>query len=316
VSPLGEVKRRLWRLRERLVEQRLRQVEQARRKIVAGEVDVLMLGDSSCEFRSPDDPDPAMIPELISRELGGARVVTIAGGGFGGHVYAELIRYLGTLDKRPGAVVAAMAIRPNGMTHVNDHPVYRYRQLTEVLAARPTARRRLRSFGRGSQPTPEQYEAYEALKVRTRWSGVMTIGEYRRNLRGKLNSALSTDTARQLFDYYHGEFITEEQWGLVAVGRFAEELRAYGAPAAAYWTAPSMEAGEALFPGEFTEHVHGNLAMIQSALGGTGEGGLPLLHVDFESEDFVDPADGTEHYRFSGRRKIAAAVADVLGGAR
>jgi len=298
-------------LKQRAVDQHRRQIEQARRAIIAGEVDVLLLGDSSCLWGSPHDPDPVMIPGLLQRELGSMRVVTIAGAGFAAGVYGDILRLFAQLDQRPGALVVAVAIRVNAMTHVTRNPSFRYERLRADLAAQGP-HEKVRHLFRGGKPDEAERAAFEQLEVVSRWGGRSTIGSYRTALSGRVTESMPREVGQQLFDYYHGEILTPDHPGLVEVRRFGDTVRQYGVPSALYWTVPPIERGESLFPGEFESHVRANLAHLQAALTPADESTPVLLDVPLADPDFADSTDGTEHYALSGRRKIAQAVVTEL----
>ncbi len=315
MSVLVKVRRQLKDIKQRAVEPRLLQVEQARRAIIAGEADVLMLGDSSFLWGAPDDTDSTMVPNLVRRELDPVRVVAIADGGFAAGVYGDILRLFARLDQRPGALIVSIAIRANAMTHVMCNPTYRYDRLRSALVAQDP-RQKVRYLGRGGKPDDAERAAFEDLEVETKWGGRSTIGSYRRELRGKIAPPMSHDVRRRVFDYYHGEILTPDHPGLAEVRRFGQAVRDYGVPSALYWTAPPLKYGESVYPGEFETHVRANLAHLQEALTPAGQTTPVLIEPPFEDADFADCSDGIEHYSLSGRRKIAEAVVAELSARR
>ncbi len=311
-----KLRRRLRDIKKRAVDQQLLQVERARRAIIAGEADVLMLGDSSFLWASPDDPEPILIPGLVRREMDPARGVVIAGPGFGAGVYGDILRLFAQLDKRPGALIVAMSTRPNAMTHVTGNPWYRYDRLRAHLTAQDP-QKKVRSLLRGGgKPDDAEMAAFEELEVVTRWGGRSTIGSHRAGLRGKVVHPMSRDVRRQLFDFYHGEIVTADHPGLTEVRRFGEAVRHYGVPTSMYWDPAPLHHGESLFPGEFETHVRANLAQLQAALTPEGETIPELVEAPLEDADFFESSDGNEHYRLSGRLKIAQAVVAELRAKR
>lgn len=310
-----KVRRQLRDIKQRAVDQHLRQIERARRAIIAGDADVLMLGDSSFLWGAADDPDPVMIPGLVQRELDPARVVAIAGAGFAAGVYGDILRLFAQLDQRPDALIVAMAVRVNAMTHVRCNPSFRYDRLRADLAAQDP-HKKVRVLGRGGKPSEAERAAFEELEVETRWGGRSTIGSYRAGLSGKVTRPIPRDVRQYLFDYYHGEILTPDHPGLAEVRRFGQTVRDYGVPSALYWTVPPLEHGESLFPGEFETHVRATLAQVQAALTPAGETTPVLVEAPLEDADFADSSDGTEHYALSGRRKIARAVVAELRAKR
>lgn len=303
---------RIRRARDRMIDHPLRQLERARQRLVSEDVDILLLGDSSMLCWSPRDTDRTMIPTMLADRLG-ANVVTIQGPGYGAAIYGEALRILGTLDRRPSAVVFAMATRVSTSTHVMRHPVVGYPRSLRALATIKGAGRPIRYIGRGgSSHTDAERAAFYALPVTTRWSGDRTIDYFRRRLDGLGAPPWPQELERLRFDYFHGEPVLPDNPGLPMVEQFGRRLEEYGVPAVGFWTKPPLQRGELHFPNEFEAHVRGNLAMVQAALS-AGAPSLPaLLDVDIEDDEFEDSQNATEHFTHAGRTKIAEALAGVV----
>ena len=309
-----ELRARARKLRNRWVNLELRQLDGVRRQLQLGEVDVLALGDSSFTTPSPRDTDLTMIPELISERLDGARVATVAGPGFGGFLYGEILRVLGTLEQRPRAVVFSTPIRTNTMVHIRQHPRYSYPVTKKAPASTKSARHRIRAIGRGYDPTPADYDRFYALPVRTRWGGGSTIGSYRSVLEGKGAPPWSDHVERTLFDYFHGEIIEPDDKDLPQLADFAGRLNDYGVPAFTYWCLPPFERGERHFPGEFTDHVRSNWEIVRKTLAGPAQN-LTIVEPELEDLDFEDSQNANEHFSYSGRCKIADLLVAEIGRA-
>ena len=116
---------RVRKLRDRWVDHPLNQIEQARRQLLEGDVDVLVLGDSSTLCWSVHDTDRTLLPELIGQRLG-AKVVNLAGPGYGAYIFAHALRILGTLEQRPKVVVASVPIRAAAINGVSPLRVARF----------------------------------------------------------------------------------------------------------------------------------------------------------------------------------------------
>ena len=295
------------KLRNRWVNQELRQLEAVRRRLRAGEVDVLALGDSSFSTASPRDTDFTMIPALVGERLDNARVATVAGPGYGGFLYGEVLRILGTLDQRPAAVVFSFCIRTNTMVHIRHHPRYSYPVTKRTLAHTKSARHRIRAFGHGHDPTPEDYARFYELPVSTRWGGDATIGSFRGTLEGKGAPPWPDHVERTLFDYFHGEVIEPDDKDLPELTDFGARLNDYGVPAVGYWCLPPIARGERHFPGEFESHVRANWGLVSKTLSAAADD-LTLVEPVLEDLDFEDSQNANEHFSSSGR----ATIADLL----
>lgn len=307
-----ELRARARKLRNRWVNQELKQLEAVRRRLQRGEVDVLAFGDSSFTTPSPRDTDFRMIPRLIGERLDGARVATVAGPGFSGYLFGEMLRVIGSLDQRPKAVVFSIPIRTNTMVHIRKHPRYSYPAMHQALAEMGgSTPRRIRAFGRGHDPTPEEYAAFGKLPVRTRWSGDTTIDGFRSQLKGRGPLPWPDELERVLFDYFHGEIVEPDDRDLPQLTEFGARLDDYGVPAVAYWTLPPIAEGERLFPGEFESHVRSNWELVRKTLT-SATGNLAIVEPDLEDDDFEDVRNANEHYSYSGRCKIADLVVAEL----
>lgn len=305
---------RVRQLRNQLVDGPLRQLEFARRGLVAGDVDVLLLGDSSTLSWSLRDEDRTLLPTMLAQRLG--NVVALTGPGFGAGIFAESLRILGTLKQRPKAVVVTLALRTSTATHICAHPIVGYPRSLAALARVPGARRPIRYIGRGgSRHTPAQMNAYLALPVHTRWSGASTIADFRRQLKGTGLPPWPAELERLRFDYFHGELLLPDNPGLQVLTNLGKQLEEYGVPAVGVWSRPPIQRGEMHFPGEFEAHVRDQLRMQQDALS-IGSSSLgPLLDVDLEDEDFEDSQNANEHFSYTGRVKVADAIADAVRSA-
>ena len=302
---------RVRKVRNRLVDAPLRQVEYARRQLVEGDVDVLLLGDSSTLSWSPRDQDRTLLPAMLEPRLG--KVANLVGPGFGANIFSETIRILATLDQRPKAVVMTLALRTATSTHICDHPIVGYPRSVAALATVRDARRPVRYIGRGgSYHTPEQMAAYLALPVRTQWNGEQTIGSFRDHLKGMGAPPWPAELERLRFDYFHGELVDPTHPGLDALAKLGRNLEAYGVPVVGVWSQPPLERGEMHFPGEFEKHVRADLALQESALSRHTSSPMSLLDVDLDDEDFEDSQNANEHYSYTGRVKVADAIAEAV----
>lgn len=307
----NQIRLRAAQWRRRIVNQQLRQLEHTRRQLVRGQADILVLGDSTCLTAAARDSDRSMIDALLAKELAGPRVVAVAAPGFGALAYTDVLRWLGTLSARPRAVVLSTVIRPNMSTHVREHPLYRYERTRRVLQSRADAGKRLRSLGRGSTPRASEYAEFRKLQVTTRWGGPSTIESFLGELNGSGPHPWPVDRRRRLFDYFHGEIVTPDAVGLTELTQLGRQITEYGVPTVAYWGQPPIAHGEQLFPGEFAPQVRGNWSLVKGALQ-SGAPGVTIIEPDLTDDDFEFSANGTEHYAFAGRLKIARCVADAL----
>jgi len=302
---------KLRRLRGRMIDVPLRQVEQARRRLATEDVDVLLLGDSSTLCWSLRDTDRTRLPELLGQRLG--NVVNLAGPGFGSSIYAEATRILATAEQRPKAVVFTLALRTSTATHIVADPLTGYHRSLAAMAQVTNARRRIRYVGRGgSFATDEERDAFLAQPVESRWSGRRTVGWYRQQLVGTGLPPWPIELERLRFDYFYGEQLRPDNPGLESLTTLARRLEQYGVPVVGVWTRPPMQRGEMHFPGEFEAHVRAHKVLQDQALARGSSAIGPMLDIHLEDEDFEDSCNATEHYAYSGRVKVADAIADAV----
>ncbi|HWU21286.1 MAG TPA: hypothetical protein VN088_07165 [Nocardioides sp.] len=311
-AAVRKTRERLRRARDRWIDQTLLQVEAARVAIARGEADVLLLGDSSCLTLAHEDTDRRLLPELLA-EATGARVVTVANAGFNGWLYAAVLRVLAQLEQRPRAVIATASIRTCTATHVIAHPVYSYPRTLAALDRIRHGERRIRAFGRGGTSwDPDRIAEFRRIEVTTRWGGTRTIGDHLAPLDGAGPPPWPLELERARWDYFHGEELLAGNPGLGGLTLLGERLADYGVPALVNWTQLPVAHGETLFPGEFEGHARANLARFEQALRLADHGLPPLLKPALDIPDFQDARNGTEHYAFSGRAKVARAMADAV----
>lgn len=309
-----EARARLRRTRDRWIDQTLAGVERARAALVAGEVDILVLGDSSCLAWAHTDTDRRSIPQLVGQATG-QRVLTVAAGGYSAPVYAAILRVLGQLEQRPKALLTTACIRTSTAIHVRKHPIHGHARSIAALEKIDDGTRRIRSFARGGSTwTEKELAAFRALPVTTVWGGSQTIGDHLARIEGKGLPPWPRQVELDRFDYFHGEVLTPDNPELAAFDLLGRRIAEYGVPSAVYWVLPPVEHGEGLYPG-FADHVHHNLAVMEQALDLPGRGLGELIRVDLDEVDYQDARNGTEHYSFTGRTKIAEAVAARLSPA-
>lgn len=312
---LLELRAKARRTRDRWVDQALVNVERARAALVAGEVDVLMLGDSSTLAWAHTDTDRTSIPEMVAQRTG-LRVTLVAAGGYSAPVYASMLRILSELPQRPRAVLTTACIRTNAFAHVRRHPIHGHaRSLTALAKVSGSPERRIRAFGRGGSTWgDDELAAFRALRMTTRWSGELAIGDHLAKIEGKGQPPWPVEVERARFDYFNGEVLTPDNLELAWLELYGQRLADYGVPVSAYWVLPPLAHGDRLLPG-FSEHVHANLEVMEAALDLPGHGFKPLIRPILDDEDFQDARNGVEHFSFTGRSKIADELVASLDAA-
>ncbi|GAB2974215.1 hypothetical protein [Nocardioides montaniterrae] len=300
------------RARDRWIDQTLQKLEQARVAIEADEADVLVLAESSCLAWAYADTDTTLVPDLIA-EQSGQRVVPIAGAGYDARMFDALIGSLSGMAKRPKAVVVAINVRTNTSTGVIAHPVHGHPRSLQALAALGPISGPVKAFGYGGTVQgKKEIEEFRTVPITTRWGGTSTTGEHLARLEGQGPPPWPIELERGRFDYFHGEVVGDDHPALESLASLGESLVAYGVPVVGYWALPPVEHGESLFPGEFAQHVAANLDKVERALDLEGHGFDALVRPVLAEDEFQDARNGTEHYAYAGRVKVAATVSENL----
>lgn len=307
-------KARAWR--DQNFDPQVRQLRATARLLRRGDIDVLFIADSSATFYAPTDVDQARLPQMLQRELGGdLKVHLLAGAGYHPAVHAELVRILGTLEQRPKVVVQSTAIRTaGGARHIVDHPEYGYQRSLERLRRIRSARHLGSAWDPGLRRGAEDFDAFHAIEVDTRWKQARTIGEFRGKLVGRRGSEEVLERQQMLFDYFHGDTYLPDDPGPQAFRLLAQRLREYGVPVVQYWPPIPVEMGEKYFPGEFEAHTRANWERLQPVWEAE-LGELNHLAADpfgTPPEEFIDRYDGTEHWNEAGRARLAKLLAQSI----
>lgn len=306
------VRDRLRQVRNRWIDQTMVRLEHTRQRLLEGDGDILLLGDSSCLHWAHSDTDRTLLPQLLA-ERTGASVITLAGGGYDARMHDQLLRVLSMIDQRPRAVVACMAIRPNTAVHVREHPLHGHGRTRAALERISPPLRSVRAFANGGSAAPKREVArFRARTVTTRWGGTATLGERLAKVEGLGPPPWPVEVEQMRFDYFHGEAVREDNPGLADITAFGRRLEDYGVPAVVCWSQVPVAHGESLFPGEFEAAIANDLGLVEQALtrGATRLDGL--LKPALENPDFQDVRNGTEHYAHSGRVKVADEMAKAL----
>ena len=305
--------------RARYVNVELGHVRRARRRLRRRDLDVLYFGDSTTSFVAPEDVDRRRLPMMLADELAPLRVETLFGGGYNQVLYREFVRLLDATPQRPQVIVMSLCIRATTTVHVNQHPLHGYRPSLELLQGLDGRRLPL-AVRRNQRPTQADYTLFEALPVTTRWSGERRIGDFRRVLKDREGVDPAT-RERTLFDYFHGEVVDPLHPGLTSWRELGKQLTAYAVPVVAYRNPVPVREGQRILGADFGQHVEDNFRRIEQALLETAPAGTRVVDAGvFETAEFLDPADATEHLNERGRlrlaRKVAAEVRAVLAATR
>lgn len=273
--------------------------------------ELLHFGDSSLMHIAADDPDIRRVGELLADNVG-LRPATYFGPGYSPGLYAPFARLLRD-QPRPRAAVVCLGVRNSTHSHVIDHPFYAYRRAIAALRGTDHLGPAVLRKAYKKLPSPEEYVAFEALPHRTRpeWSRATTQGEYRSLLRGYAMEKAARYDQQTLFTYFHGES-SEGRPGLQNWTELGQHLAALEIPVVAYRVYMPLELGSQLLGPEFRDHIDANFTAVETAFRAGYTGDLELVDRPMADDAFINPFDGTEHYRLKGRLEVVDAVSAQL----
>ena len=268
---------------------------------------VLYLGDSTSLFVDPEDADQRRLWHMICDGLAPRDVHVIAGGGYGPELHAAYLRLLEGTPARP-LVLHSLCFRV--LEPLIEHPAYGKRKELAAIQRIDPATPSWRIRAMIPRPTQEEFERFYELPHHT-LLGELKVGDYVRPLK---NGGLAPDEhMRLIYGYHHGADLSRSR-GIEAVTRLGRCLRELGCRTVAYQTPVPLQTGVEIFGAAFEELVVENWRVMEAAYReGLGrEAAVLQTGTIFAPEEFIDPADGTEHLNEEGRRRLAETIVDAV----
>ncbi len=272
------------------------QLRDARRLMAAKDLDVLMLGESVSVFVSPHDVDQRPLPVMVADALPGRRTLSVQGGGYHAELLAELVR----IAPAPRVLVVSLWTRGRLVPWI-EHPRFGHHDALRRLRALPGGPTR------GSLKRTDDFPSYYALP-HTSLAKATTIGEHALPL--KRRELPKDEALALLYAFHHGAPVTR----LETVTALGKACRDKGSAVVAHQAPISVVTGERVLGPPFRSLVDENLtAMTDAFRQGAGEDATVLkTGTLFGEDEFVDPADGSEHLNEKGRHRLAALIADEV----
>lgn len=298
-------------LRRRLDNPEVRAGRRLVERLRAGRLDVLYLGDSASVFVAPYDRDQRTLTQMILDDLGSdVAVHAIAGGGYGPALQQAYVRLIVPSGQRP-LILLPECIRVAYRAWTR-HPVYGYeRALAALLAADPTGPTwRIRAAIGG--PTVTQMRAHDHRRHVT-LAGKSTVGEHRRPLKDPAGHRLTDQQQQQLlYAYHHGARLQDGE-GMPKTLALGRELAEHHFAVVAYQTPVPVQRGAELLGEALVELVRRNFHDLDDAFA-QGYGRHRVLQTGraFDTADFVDHTDATEHLNERGRLRLAATLSGAV----
>jgi hypothetical protein len=297
------------RWRERLDNREVRQARHLMQVVRHGRLDVLYLADSMATFTSPHDTDRRQLRQMLADALApDLSFFTVEGGGYHPKLFMGYLRLMGAVEQRP-VIITPLSVRLAYPAWLY-HPRYGHAAATRALHRKRVGAAPWRIRAAVSPPSGAQMRRHDLLPHPTLAGPDLTVGDYRIRLKDPAGSGLDADgRLALLYAYHHGARVQPTDESLANLTQFAATLREMGFAVVPYQTPIPVQKGCAMFGPEFLEIARANLALLDDAfLRGYPEAEVVQTGTIFETGEFLDPEDGSEHLNEFGRKKLLDAV--------
>jgi hypothetical protein len=297
------------RWRERLDNREVRQARYLMHVVRNARLDVLYLADSMATFISPRDTDRRQLRQMFADALApDLSFFTIEGGGYHPRLFTGYLRLLGAVDQRP-VIIVPLSVRLAYPAWLY-HPRYGHAAATRALHGKHVGAATWRIRAAVAPPSDAQMRRHDQLPHPTFAGDDLTIGDYRLRLKDPAAAGLDADgRLALLYAYHHGAAIKPSDESLANMTEFASTLREMGFRVVPYQTPIPVQKGVELFGPAFRKNARDNFALLDAAfLRGYPEAEILQTGTIFETGEFLDPEDGSEHLNEFGRRKLLDAV--------
>jgi hypothetical protein len=293
------------RWRERLDNREVRQARHLMRVAQNGRLDVLYLADSMATFISPQDTDRRSFRQMLAEALApDLSFFCVEGGGYHPRLFAGYLRLLGAVEQRP-TIIVPISVRL-ALPAWHYHPRYGHAAAARVLQRKRVGGAKWRIRAAVAPPSDEQMHRHDLQPHPTFAGDDLTIGDYRKRLKDP--AAARLDPAGRLallYAYHHGAAIKPDDESVADMAEFAAKLREMRFPVVPYQTPIPVQKGVEMFGPAFLQNARDNLALLDAAfLRGYPEVDIIQTGTIFETGEFLDPEDGSEHLNEFGRRKL------------
>lgn len=296
------------RWRDRLDAPEIRQARMLAKRAREARPDVLYLSDSMAYFVSPKDSDVRQLRQMLADELEPElSVLTIGGGGYHPRMFASYARLYERVAHRPIIIVPlSVRITDSAWLHHPGHGHPRATVQLEQLRGRPAWRMRAMS----SAPVAADMRRHDRRPHPSFAGDDLTIADYRRQLKDPAAAGLDHDAQQKLlYAFHHTHALQPGDDGLVNMTAMAATLREMNFPVVPYETPIPVQRGVEMFGPEFRTLAQHNLELMDDAFRrGYPEADIVATGTIFETGEFLDPEDGSEHLNEIGRRKLLDAI--------
>lgn len=304
------LKDRLGRAHDRMDHPQLRDARRILRATRDSAPDVVLLGESVLDFVGPLDADQRRLPTMLDAALGpDFSLLAVHGGGYHAELLATYLELLAKREHRPRVVVLPLWVRGRFRPWI-EHPRFGHVDALAKLRALDPETPPWRVRGSLRRATSADFEAYYRRPHST-LLGELTVGDYAIPLKART----VTDPQERLallYAHHHGALLRDGSEEVAAVTRMGVAARALGGGVVAYQTPISVETGTAVLGEAFEQRVRENFRAVDRAFRLGAGGSVLQTGTAFAADEFIDPADGSEHLNERGRARLAGQLADAV----
>jgi hypothetical protein len=287
------------------------EVRQARllvERLDRGPIDVLHLGASESLFTADYDGDKRTLPQMIEADLPDGRPMhSVAGAGYHPALYMQYLDIAAARGSRP-MVIVGLCIRL-GEPAWKYHPEYSYLRPLTALRAIDVAAPAKRFKAVIPLASAADFAKHDEL-IHETVIGTKTVAEFRRLLKDPVGNGLSRDEAVRLLLAYHLAATTDlEPEYLADATALGKRLRELDLPVVCYQMPIPIHQVCDVLGEQARPHILRRLQSLDDAFrAGYGDVEIVQTGSGLETEDFIDPNDGSEHVNEKGRKKITDGV--------
>ena len=320
VAPHTRLKRRVGvYLRNRKKMRDNPEVRQARllvTRLEQGPIDVLHLGASESLFTADYDLDKRTLPQMIEADLpDGLRMHSVVGAGYHPALFNQYVDIAAAHGARP-MVILGLCIRL-GESAWKYHPEYSYLRPLAALRAIDVASPP-KKFKAVIPPASAQDFARHDKLLHATVIGTKPVAEFRRLLKDPVGNGLSQEEAIRLLLAYHLAATTDlEPEYLADATALGKRLRELDLLVVCYQMPIPIHQVCAVLGEQARPHILRRLKSLDDAFrAGYGDVEIAQTGSGLQTEDFIDPNDGSEHVNEKGRRKITDQVIEAVNRSR
>lgn len=279
-------------------------------------VDVLHLGASESLFISPHDEDTRTLSQMLRDGLApDLSLHSIAGAGHNPELQKMYVDILACSPQRP-ILIMFLPLR-FGFPPWRLHPDHSHIRPMKALRRIPPQSPPWRFHAYVPPSKKSDFTRFNQIEFRT-LDGTASIGELRGQWRHPEQFGLTPEEhIRRTFSFLHGGIDPLTPAFLKTITDLAGRARDLGLPVVAYQPPMPIQRGTEVLGDALLELVIREYKAMDDAFI-AGYGPSPILRIgrSFETDEFIDPDDGVEHYSERGRKHLTELLVEAVHNLR